>query len=943
MSTLPERQVRPIYEALDTGSNKSAIVACNKLLKKHPKNELIKALKALAFVRSQKVEESLILCDEVLAAKPTNDAVLTAMMHVLRGLGRHNDMVTMFEEAYKQQPTNEDLAAQTFFANVRILNWKAAQQIATRMQKQFQEDRYIYWSVISAILQANDPMTAPNMRTLLYKLAHRLVTSSPTPSYVNADRFHLHLSILRELELFDEAQTLLESDIGQSICSASLSCNEIRRDIWRLRGLLKEEGIKAEQRITEKNDRNWLEFISVLDATFSYVTTSQVEVDTSPKAECSLHAAKTQELFTKLAVQDGHKDRSALLALLELEKRARTHGISNDPNRMVELMKQYFKEIGDKACCFEDLKPYLALTGDDSSAWASFLQSLTPSFANTNDLRRLINSHKLLRHNLSPDDLILSAENDRVTLYKQQYLEGLRLGADLPMTELQPADDLVILAGNVFVSLWKMSGEENYLYNAVALLEFALTKSKQSFQVRLMLIRIYRLLGAPSLALEHYRVMQIKQVQHDTLSHFLLSRSSTFSLAATGDLTFATECLESTQIYISNTQDTGDYIVRAFTGEKYSQIPEFITFEDRLDNSLQRDVVKIEHLRMRLTHEAISSDIIDMELIELKFIFDRLHHDNRDFEILADYQPRRGEKYNEQTLLFGKSEGSGWLGAFLKAYIRAFQQGSDLDDSVEEKLLIGDRPKQTSPHNKVALKERLRERKEEELAELTSDECSFINYANALADWLEPYHDHARPPPAVVLAEAAKLAELKTGHPLKGVEIPPKNGNGTANGSAKKEEEAPPVTDAPTLVLKYFDDMKTRFEEVKAVPSPSLALHVATLMQEAFLVFVIETLRFKTPSVVKVNKLGALVQQFKQLRSNAIAVLREVSADLIKRGAQDGTAEQRKSFVDACSPITASSIDHDFVLGVAKKMTDARKKVTEGVGKGMARICTTYQ
>ena len=46
------------------------------------------ALKALALVRSQKVEESLILCDEVLALKPTDDPTLTAMMHVLRGLGR---------------------------------------------------------------------------------------------------------------------------------------------------------------------------------------------------------------------------------------------------------------------------------------------------------------------------------------------------------------------------------------------------------------------------------------------------------------------------------------------------------------------------------------------------------------------------------------------------------------------------------------------------------------------------------------------------------------------------------------------------------------------------------------------------------------------------------------------------------------------------------------
>ncbi|KAJ7097819.1 actin cytoskeleton organization protein [Mycena belliarum] len=936
-----ERQIRPIYEALDTGSNKSALVACNKLLKKHPKNELIKALKALALVRSQKVEESLVLCDEVLAGKPTNDAVLTALMHVLRGLGRHKDLVTMFEEAYKQQPANEELAAQTFFANVRVLNWKAAQQIATRMHKQFQEDRYIYWTVISAILQANDPMTAPDMRSLLYKLAHRLVTSSPTPSYVNADRFHLHLSILRELELFDEARTLLESDIGKSICTASLACNELRRDIWRLQGLFEDEGKKAELRITEQNDRNWLEFLSVLDAACSSTSAVQ-DPDESTKAESSSRMRKAQELFTMVAAHDGHKDRSALLALLELEKRARLHGISNDKNRMVDLMKQYFEEIGDKACCFEDLKPYLTLDVEDGERWVSFLRSLMPSFADSNDLRRLINSHKLLRQNLALDDLTMSAESERASLYTKQYLEGLKLGASLPMTELQPADDLAILAGNVFVHLWKLSSDEKYLCNAVALLEFALTKSKQSFQTRLMLIRIYRLLGAPSLALEHYRVMQIKQVQHDTLSHFILSRSSTFSLAASGDLTFATECLEASQIYLSNAQDTGEYIVRAFTGEKYSQIPEFIIFEDRLDNSLQRDIIKIEHLRMRLAHEAITSDIIDMELIELKFIYDRLHHDNRDSEILADYQPRVIQKFSEQTLLFGKSEGSGWLRTFLKVYIRAFQQGSDLDDTVEEKLLIGDRPKQTSPQNKLALKDRLRQRNDEELTELTPEELALVDYARALADWLEPYHDHARPPPGVVLAEAAKQAELKTGHPLKGVEIPPKSGNANALLFPKKDEEAPPVTEAPAIVIQFFDDMKTRFDDAQSASSPSLALHVAALMQEAFLLFVVETLRFKAPSVVKVNKLGALVQQFKPIRVNALAVLREVSFSLLKRSEQDATAEQRKKFVDACSPLIALNIDHDFVLGAAKKLSDSRKKVTEGVGKGMSRMCTSY-
>lgn len=53
-------------------------------------------------------------------------------------------------------------------------------------------------------------------------------------------------------------------------------------------------------------------------------------------------------------------------------------------------------------------------------------------------------------------------------------------------------------------------------------------------------------------------------------------------------------------------------------------------------------------------------------------------------------------------------------------YIRAFQQGSDLDDLVEEKLLIGDRPKQSfGADNRSPLRQRLAEAlSEEEIAEV---------------------------------------------------------------------------------------------------------------------------------------------------------------------------------------------------------------------------------
>ncbi|THH20680.1 hypothetical protein EW146_g718 [Bondarzewia mesenterica] len=906
-----ERQIRPIYDAIDTGSNKSALLACNKLLKKYPQNDLLKALKALALVRSQKVEESLVLCDEVLAAKPTDDSTLTAMMHVLRGLGRHADTVAMFEEAFKRQPLNEDLGMQTFFANIRTGNWKAGQQLATKLNKQFHEDRYVYWGVMCAVLQANDPSTPANMREILFKLAHRLLQTAWGPLESNADRLHLYLSLLHELRLSDEARTLLESEQGKAICSRSLACDELRRDIWKLNGWLKEEGKTAEKRISNK-DRNWLEFLSVLDVTFSSVASG--EPSDSAKEECVQHVSKTRELLTKVAEEDGLKDRSALLALLELEKRARIHGLSTGSSRLLDLMQQYFSQFGDKA--------------------ASLL-----------DLQRSINVQKLLRHNLQESELTLELEAGRALQLVQQYIEALQLGKDLPKTELQPADDLVVLAGQIFVSMYKLSGDEAHLHSAIVVLEFASKKSPQSYLIHLSLVRIYRLLGAAQPALEHYRLLNVKQVQNDTLSHFSLSRASNFSLAATGDLTYESECLESSQIYMSNSQEvkkgniqrpkqaanvrqTADFIVRAFSAEKYSQIPDFVIFEDRLDNSLQRDLVKIEHVRMRVTHEPINSDLVDLELVELKFIFDRLHYDNRDFDILRNYQPRVQPSFNDQTTLLGKQPGLGWLWIFLKIYIKAFQHASDLDDTVEEKLLIGDRPKQSNdPENKLPLQERLAMRKPQELAELTEDELAFLNYATDLADWLGPYHDHTRPPPSAVLAEAAKQTELKTGHALKGLELPTDNGD--ANGHAKKPEDTPPVREPPASLITFFQHMQARFKElVEAKRPPHELLHVATLTQEALILFTVETLRFKNATVVKVHKLGALVQSFKGIRVEAISILKDMSSQLLIISESEGTANKRKAFVDGCKSLQVTSeINHDYILDVAKKVTDARKKI----------------
>jgi len=268
-----------------------------------------------------------------------------------------------------------------------------------------------------------------------------------------------------------------------------------------------------------------------------------------------------------------------------------------DPSKIQTLLQKYFTVFGDKACCFEDLKPYLGLDETNLKTWTEFLHEvspsnvmcflfkmnvivfLTPRQTTLEDLQRLINSHKLLRYSFTTDELSVELESQRATTLVSQYMEALPFGADLPTTELQPADDLAVLAANVYVNLYRISSEEKWLWACVSLLEFGLTRSRQSWQMRLLLVRLYRLLGmlffplfvmvilkqvssgSPEQALEHYRLLNLKTVQHDTLTHILLSRSSLFSLSAMGDLTFTSECLETTQVYLSNSQEVRTEVV----------------------------------------------------------------------------------------------------------------------------------------------------------------------------------------------------------------------------------------------------------------------------------------------------------------------------------------------------------------------------------------------
>ena len=170
-------------------------------------------------------------------------------------------------------------------------------------------------------------------------------------------------------------------------------------------------------------------------------------------------------------------------------------------------------------------------------------------------------------------------------------------GKDLPPTELQPADDFALLAAQALVSAFHLSraslsaslsflgarrdsttraDDRTYLERALVLAEHALQHSKFKYQLRLVAINLLRQLGAPSLALAHYRTFGVKNIQHDTLSHVVLARSATFAVeqgGAKGAPPGVWEDARATEAwYTGGQREAGDMVVKAFSYGAYAKV-----------------------------------------------------------------------------------------------------------------------------------------------------------------------------------------------------------------------------------------------------------------------------------------------------------------------------------------------------------------------------------
>ncbi|KAG8748303.1 hypothetical protein FRC10_007694 [Ceratobasidium sp. 414] len=865
---MTDRKLQPIYDALET-SPKLALQLCNKSLKKQPDSAAIKSLKALALIRAGKLEECIALADQLIASKPSDEAVLNTLSHVLRALDRPQDVVTLYDDAYKQSPNNEELGCQAFVAMSKVGSWRTAQQTALRLHRTFPgtgtELRYAFWAISCMLMQARAPDTARKMKPTLLGLALRMTDGLPKPgAAATPDKVWLHMSILIDLgklELedgatnpeqgrgrFNKALELVTN--SQQLVGSSLICEELRKEAMMLAERFVEEREICKARL-EANDRNYHQFNTLIDTTFAIIKKQKAgealipapapegEAEPKPVPNTDELYTETKTIFATMSEKEGADERAAPLALIELEVRRRKEGVevaSVEPDTLYTLLCKYLAKIGDKTCCYDDLSDSIASLPEDGpelAKWIEHLNEQTQDLTTLGGLRRAVNIAKMLR-------------------------------TGKPSVEKIVPEEEAALSGKYLKAYF---GAES--------------------------------LCAPTLAHEHYKGLRIKQMQSDSLSHLVLARASTFCLA--GDSELVNECIESSQIYTSNVQETPEMVARAFVQEKYAQVPSFVEFEERLECSLQRDLTKLEHTRMRLGFEAQAADSLILELQDLQLTIVRAHHDNRDMSVIPNYQPR-GQSTDQQTSM-GPSPGMlelSWLNVFLQIYIRA------LEDSLGPAHFTG------------------REYQFEDESQLTPLEKDFRKFSDNLNEWL-------------VVRELPKgSAENK--EKSDGAEAT--NGNGSPDESPKNGVDVPALAAA---VIDYFEGkympIPCLFTEISNHEStlPWESLHIAGLAQEALVIFEIQSAQFKVPVTGKAKK-EPVAQGIKGIRPRASKALKDLAAAMVTVGQAEGSEAKQKAFMEDCKDLQEiPQISQSFLSEVAKRTTAARKSVFEGWGKGMQR------
>ncbi|KAM4827335.1 N-alpha-acetyltransferase 25, NatB auxiliary subunit isoform 3-T3 [Thomomys bottae] len=642
-----DRRLRPIYDYLDNGNNKMAIQQADKLLKKHRDLHCAKVLKAIGLQRTGKQEEAFTLAQEVAALEPTDDNSLQALTILYREMHRPELVTKLYEAAVKKVPNSEEYHSHLFMAYARVGEYKKMQQS----------------------ISAQDENLS---KTMFLPLAERMVEKMVKEDKIEAEaEVELYYMILERLGKYQEALDVIRGKLGEKLTSEIQSrenkCMAMYKKLSRW-----PECNALSRRLLLKNSDDWQFYLTYFDSVFRLIEeswTPPAEGEHSLEGEVHYSAEEAVKFIEDRITEESRGSRHLRgphLAKLELIRRLRSQGCNDeyklgDPE---ELMFQYFKMFGDKPCCFTDLKVFVdLLPATQCTKFINQLLGVVPLSTPTEDKLALPADIRALQQHLCVVQLTrllglyhTMDKNQKLSVVRElmlRYQHGLEFGKSCLKTELQFSDYYCLLAVHVLIDVWRETGDETAVWQALTLLEEGLAHSPSNAQFKLLLVRIYCMLGAFEPVVDLYSSLDAKHIQHDTIG-YLLTRYA----ASLGQYAAASQsCNFALRFFHSNQKDTSEYIIQAYKYGAFEKIPEFIAFRNRLNNSLHFAQVRTERMLLDLLLEAnISSSLAEsIKSMNLRPEEDDIPwedlRDNRDLNVFFSWDPKDRDVSEEHKRL----------------------------------------------------------------------------------------------------------------------------------------------------------------------------------------------------------------------------------------------------------------------------------------------------
>ncbi|KAK2882734.1 hypothetical protein FQN49_000046 [Arthroderma sp. PD_2] len=550
-----ERRNKQIQDAIDGQNLKQALQLCEKRLKKGEDSSFLKAWKANILLshaddahRQRGIAETLQLCS---STPPVSDLEALNILHdTLNEIGGHGDIArALWQNAAKAKPQDLEIQLRWFRVASDVGDWKTAQKAAMSLQNNFPKTRkYYFWAIFMCYLIANDTASSETDRKLFGTLAYRMISkaagSVPTDpkellsiprAIQTAEELYLLIKIYESQSRNDELVEILDSEhlgvasrIAQNewlFVTNKLSVIE-KSGLWEHAISFTKELLTLDDSVTadSKPDAKYEERDDWKVWNLLLLATKKIE---KPEA-----FQETEEIISNY-IKKRPASRNAQLASLDLKLQGIETGKSTHEDVLSECI-QYFNRNQRKIYCFNDLQRYL--TELDTNLYLKFeSEALKTLEGKTSSAIPQINAYKL------EYSLQLQFENTKSAILKVEdfvcrclhdFKDAGRADAgDTPSTiEAEPTDDLCLLAAMALMRLHEaISGSmvSHVLVQAAGILEHLLLKSPHNYEALLLLVRIYLLLGAGSLALKRFSKLSVKQIQYETVAHNLFTRLAT--------------------------------------------------------------------------------------------------------------------------------------------------------------------------------------------------------------------------------------------------------------------------------------------------------------------------------------------------------------------------------------------------------------------------------